>query len=272
MFICHGYGEHSQWYDKFCERLCSKEHGLICFSHDHLGHGLSEGDRATVPNIELYVDDVMQHATKFKYKYRSLPFFIFGHSMGGLIALRVVQRNPGLFHGMVLMGPLIKLVEEVPTSHVFAARVANYVAPNFEAISFPLENITSDPDMLSKLKLDPFRWNQGIKISMILSLYNAVQLVNLGLARVSTPFLCIHAEQDKICSIEGSRELHAAAHLCKDKSLIIFPEGEHNLFAEGPDIRCRAIHEAVLWIVSRCGNSRGPVNIVDISEGSVIEG
>ena len=64
VFICHGYGEHSQWYDDFCEKLCSKEYGFICFSHDHLGHGISEGDRATVPSIEWYVDDVIQHVSK----------------------------------------------------------------------------------------------------------------------------------------------------------------------------------------------------------------
>ena len=38
------------------------------------------------------------------------------------------------------------------------------------------DHVTSDPDMLLKLKLDPLRWNQGLKISMILSLYNAVQV------------------------------------------------------------------------------------------------
>ena len=55
-------------------------------------------------------------------------------------------------------------------------------------------------------------------------LSNDRQLVNRNLARVSTPFLCLHAENDKICSVEGSRELHDVAHLCKDKALVIFPE------------------------------------------------
>ena len=74
MFICHGYAEHSQWYDKFCEKLCSAESNLICFSHDHLGHGLSEGERATVPNIEWFVDDVIQHVAKVTVGSYRLPF------------------------------------------------------------------------------------------------------------------------------------------------------------------------------------------------------
>jgi len=236
---------------------------MICFSHDHLGHGMSEGERATIPDVEWYVDDVIQHVLRFKCHYRNTPFFIFGHSMGGLIALRAVQRNPGLFHGMVLMGPLIQITEEIPPSQILAARLVNYLVPTFQAKSFPLDHVTSDPDMLLKLKVDPLRWNEGMKISMILSLHNAIQLVNAHLPKVTTPFLCIHAENDKLCSIEGSRHLHEVATACNDKSLITFPEGEHHLFAEIPDIRWRAINEAVVWITDRCSNVKGPVSIVN---------
>ena len=53
---------------------------------------------------------------------------------------------------------------------------------------------------------------------------NHDQLVNAHLPKVTTPFLCIHAENDKLCSIEGSRHLHEVATACTDKSLITFPE------------------------------------------------
>ena len=44
-------------------------------------------------------------------------------------------------------------------------------------------------------------------------------------------------------------------------------QGEHHLFAETPDIRRRAMNEAVLWITSRCdSNTKGLVNIVDVCE------
>ena len=47
---------------------------MICFSHDHLGHGLSEGERATVPNIEWFVDDVIQHVAKVTVGSYRIPF------------------------------------------------------------------------------------------------------------------------------------------------------------------------------------------------------
>ena len=41
------------------------------------------------------------------------------------------------------------------------------------------DHVTSDSDMLLKLKVDPLRWNEGMKISMIVSLYNAVQVFRI---------------------------------------------------------------------------------------------
>ena len=55
--------------------------------------------------------------------------------------IRAVQRNPGLFHGMVLMGPFIKTTEEIPMSQIMAARLGSYVYPTFQMKSFPLVNI-----------------------------------------------------------------------------------------------------------------------------------
>ena len=51
---------------------------MICFSHDHLGHGMSEGERATIPDVEWYVDDVIQHVLRVSFIisdfYISIPF------------------------------------------------------------------------------------------------------------------------------------------------------------------------------------------------------
>merc|ERR1712142_65874 len=63
VFICHGYGEHTDWYDEFGEMLARQ--GFLAFGHDHLGHGLSSGNRATVADMELYVDDIAVHVLRF---------------------------------------------------------------------------------------------------------------------------------------------------------------------------------------------------------------
>lgn len=81
---------------------------------------------------------------------------------------------------------------------------------------------------------------------------NVFQAVNRFLGQVSTPFLVLHAEHDKSCHVEGSKRLYRVAS-AKDKQIITFPEGEHHLFIEIPDIRWQAMRETVHWVKSRCG-------------------
>ena len=91
------------------------------FGHDHVGHGASQGKRAYIEDVDHYVDDVIEHCSlqkvakrmkkntysSLKEKHPNLPLFLIGHSMGGMIAIRVVVRYPKMFQGMILNGPLV---------------------------------------------------------------------------------------------------------------------------------------------------------------------
>ena len=60
LFLSHGYGEHLEWYSELASRLAAEKQ-LLVFGHDHIGHGLSDGDRASVADLEVYVNDVFHH-------------------------------------------------------------------------------------------------------------------------------------------------------------------------------------------------------------------
>ena len=77
------------------------------FGHDHQGHGLSEGKRAFVDNVDEYVQDVIQHCVEMKSQHQGLPVYLYGHSMGGMISVSTVLRNSSFFKGLILEGPLI---------------------------------------------------------------------------------------------------------------------------------------------------------------------
>ena len=61
--------------------------GFLVFGHDHVGHGLSEGERALVGDMGQLTDPVIQHCREKVDQYPGLPLFIIGHSLGGLITL-----------------------------------------------------------------------------------------------------------------------------------------------------------------------------------------
>ncbi|CAB4054758.1 MGLL [Lepeophtheirus salmonis] len=61
--------------------------GLYCFGHDHIGHGKSSGNRTFINSIDEFVDDVILHINIMRKDndYSSIPLFLLGHSMGGVV-------------------------------------------------------------------------------------------------------------------------------------------------------------------------------------------
>lgn len=84
--MSHGLGEHLEWYNELGMLLA--ENGYMVFGHDHLGHGLSEGSRGYIETFDTLISHVMSHVSKIKMENQGVPCFIFGHSMGGNVALR----------------------------------------------------------------------------------------------------------------------------------------------------------------------------------------
>jgi alpha-beta hydrolase superfamily lysophospholipase len=89
-------------YFRYAERLTpyyeevaleGNKRGFLCFGHDHIGHGLSEGERVQIGDMSEYVDPVVTHCTAVAEKYPGLPLFLVGHSMGGLITLLTVLKT-----------------------------------------------------------------------------------------------------------------------------------------------------------------------------------
>ncbi|AGJ92280.1 monoglyceride lipase [Vaccinia virus] len=49
VFISHGAGKHSGRYDELAENISSL--GILVFSHDHIGHGRSNGEKMMIDDF-----------------------------------------------------------------------------------------------------------------------------------------------------------------------------------------------------------------------------
>ena len=93
MLILHGYAEYGGRYAHVAEALV--KNGLAVLAPDHVGHGLSEGERALITDFGLVVDDIGATATAAgEHLSGRLPLILVGHSMGGLPAA-IVLYNVG---------------------------------------------------------------------------------------------------------------------------------------------------------------------------------
>ncbi len=104
--LSHGYAEHVGRYEHVAQRLLAD--GAVVYGPDHAGHGESGGERALIEKGENLTADLHLVAEVAREQYPGLPVVLIGHSMGGLIATRYVQRygDDGLA-ALVLSGPAI---------------------------------------------------------------------------------------------------------------------------------------------------------------------
>lgn len=114
LLISHGMAEHMERYLPFMKVLAA--HGILCFGHDHIGHGRPAKASDTLGYLprrtgaETLVADVISDAKRFSGCYPDVPMILFGHSMGSFIA-RIAAADSNaktLFDVLILSGTASK--------------------------------------------------------------------------------------------------------------------------------------------------------------------
>ena len=112
--ILHGFTEGIIKYSEVIYTFIMQ--GYEVFMIEHFGHGSStrnkevidDWSKVSVDDFEIYTDDVIKFTkTIVKVNNNSSNLILFGHSMGGGIATRVIEKEPNLFTKCVLSSPMI---------------------------------------------------------------------------------------------------------------------------------------------------------------------
>lgn len=105
--LVHGFGEHSRRYLHMISKLMDA--GFIVAADDHVGHGKtaaendSWGDWGT-KGCQTMMED--EHSLKelVQEKYPDIPYFMYGHSMGSIIARQFVAKYGDELTGVIICG------------------------------------------------------------------------------------------------------------------------------------------------------------------------
>lgn len=106
LIICHGLAEHSKRYRSFAGAM--SDAGFHVYAHDHRGHGETTAEGAPIgrfawrDGVSAVIRDVKAIRDLAATTHPDLPVILFGHSMGGLIALNAVQDFPASFDALAI--------------------------------------------------------------------------------------------------------------------------------------------------------------------------
>lgn len=249
LFIVHGYCEHCLFYNELAETL--KEQGLYVFSHDHVGHGQSEGTRAHVGDFMEYVQDVFYHIELVKKKFPQKPVFLLGHSMGGAVSILAAISKPNYFKGILLIGPLITPDKKSATPWKIAAgKIAARFRPQMIVAKIDPLKVSRDAVYVKRYKEDPLVWHEGVKCGWGVAMLHALSQITSSFQDMTLPFIVLHGSEDTICELEGSQLLYDKA-ASKDKQIKIFDGAFHQIHNDTPDVKKETNKTISQWIADR---------------------
>lgn len=210
VLIVHGLGEHAWRYDTLAQRL--NQWGFHVRAYDQRGHGESGGDRGVLPVDDALLDDLVEVLDDTRVNIAepwACPLILLGHSMGGLVAAALVQRELAPVDALVLSSPALDAGIGGLQKHLIA--LLNRWAPNLTLSNgLDARQISHDPDVVAAYQKDPLVHN---RISARLARFidgNGPRVLDEA-PDWRVPTLLMYAGEDHLVRPEGSRAFAASA-------------------------------------------------------------
>ena len=245
LLLVHGIAEHAGRYPHVAARLGNA--GITTHAYDQRGFGGSGGTRAYVDRWSQYHDDVEDRLADVRAEAGGLPVVLYGHSMGGLIALGYTLADPPrpLPDLLVLSAPAIDA--SVPQWKRTLADVLSLTVPRFAiANTFPKGGLSSDPAVESAYLADPIAVHRTTA-RLGVSLFNEQHRVKRRLASggpLPVRTYVLHGSDDPIVPEWASKSLEGRANVTRR----VYPGLRHETHNEPSG--AAVIDDTIRWIVS----------------------
>ncbi len=257
--LSHGAAEHTSRYARVAGWF--GERGGLTFGHDHRGQGLSGGPQGHVDSFSVYASDLdaVLHAQIDALPPESrpdrIPWFLFGHSMGGLVALTYLLDNNGRnpFAGAIISAPLLGLTMKVPPLKAKIGQIAARLLPRLTLPSgLPATSISRDPAEVALYKADRRRVDK-VSARWFAAMNEAIVRVSGEAHKIGLPMLWYVGTGDLICDPIATRSLfdRMVDPGSRHQSLRSFEGYYHELHNE-PELLRQPIKEMLLgWVDQR---------------------
>ena len=232
MVVFHGQGEHSGRYEHLAYFLDNEID--IFFLVDHQGHGQSTGIRGHVKQFDNYAEDgadIVRTVRKWLVENdkKGSPVHLFAHSMGGLIALRMLIKYPEIkFNSATISDPMIELAFKVPKWQEVISKALRSVVGCLPVKTEPLADLTSrDPVVVKNYVADPL--GHGMASPDFYWTYLDAKADTLkNFCKIEQPVLMLLGADDKIIVHEVTEQMVTKAHNEKNK-MIVYKDMYHEL-------------------------------------------
>jgi len=236
VLLIHGYGEHSYrpQYNQF-----AKDISVLGWQvHRHTIRGHWDGSEG---QPDYYFDSFGQILCELREHVERLqseePLVLIGHSLGGLLTVRLLQEYPSLVQAGVALAPPLEIGPkyDTPCKRFMAYLLVDYL--NCPKASNPWDNLDPADVALHHTDYvrDPNILGKGVCAGIAVTTRNETFLARQQCAELKKPLMILHGGEDKIALASSSQSFasmgpdHVHCH--------VYPEARHDLLADKEDVR-----------------------------------
>ncbi|KAJ0983669.1 hypothetical protein J5N97_011924 [Dioscorea zingiberensis] len=238
LFMLHGYGNDTSWTFQSTPIFLARS-SFSCFALDLPGHGLSQGLRAFVPDVDAVVEDCISYfdSVRRRSEYRDLPCFLYGESMGGAICLLIHLRDlTTRWNGAILAAPMCKISDNIRPRWPIP-QILTFVAKFLPTLPIvPTADLVDKSVKVEKKRIiaacNPLRYRGRPRLGTVLELLRVTDDLSSKLFEVSLPFLVLHGSADVVTDPSVSQALYEGAR-SEDKTIKIYEGMMHSLLFRG---------------------------------------
>jgi alpha-beta hydrolase superfamily lysophospholipase len=263
VLIVHGLGEHGGRYTELAGLFNAL--GLSVRMVDHRGHGRSGGPRGSIARPDDFLQDLKLVFDDFARQQNTTPF-LFGHSLGGLIATRFATGGFSPVRGLMLSSPALAIY--LSRFQRLLLVVGSALAPAIAvATGLPSNRLSHDSEV-QRLATDDLLNHRRVAPRVVRFMLDAIARCMADAAAFAAPVLLQFSGDDLLVDPVGSEDFYARLPLLH-KTRYRYEDAYHEIFNEAQPLRGQVQQDLIGWMRQQPGLQAG---LADVELGEASEG
>lgn len=247
IILHHGLWDYSDYYYPFAAELVKHRYAVYAF--DVRGHGRSTGDRSFVQSFDDYIDDLDRFLKRVRQRSGKQPLFLFGHSLGGLIAATYVIAHPdNALTGVIISGAGLKEGHDVTPLLKRVVPILGALVPKLPSYKPDFTYASRDPTVGERKSADTLIDQKGLPARSGAEGLRAIAKIQARMEEFAAPVLIMHGTADRWTNNEGSKQLATRAR-SSDKTLKLYEGFYHELLTDTE--KERVWQDIIAWMDAR---------------------
>jgi len=240
--LVHGVHEHGGRYAHVASRLVAA--GYPVYAVDHPGHGRSPGTRGNIGSMAATVAGVDELARLAGSRHPGAPAFVYGHSLGGLIALQYITGTPIELRGAILSAPAVDVSAANGVQRA-ASGLLSRLTPNLGVLKLDPATISRDLDVVRDYRTDPLNYLGKLRARTGAEILQTVVAMQPRLEALKLPLLVFHGTADRL--VPPAATEFVAEHVGSADLTVKMYEGYYHEAHNEPD-REGVLDDIVAWL------------------------